>query len=762
MEPIDGVKASCVSGTKLKLTSSSTTGRSSDASSSSNRNNSNSSSNTPSSTRSTDTPSSNSSGSTSPISESLSPVRSRTRSSNASSSSISSSSSTSSSSTSSSSTSSSSTSSSSRRNIHRGGLLLQHASSGSKTETEAVQHEGGVLLQRQQQPTPILRLSVNRRTGAVSRSQHPAGHSSRSSLTLAPARLRLGSSSRNSSSSSSTVYLQHADYREQIETAENGNLKWGQKEANDGSWVEKWAVQTLPKPQQQQQQQQQQEEQQEQRVLEFGQSQGRNYQTNERWISRWQETERERRMEKVVQELQQQEEQQQEHQQQEQQQQQEVLQEWEEEETEDKINGILKISKRGTDSRSGEGRNWSLRLLKRKHQAAATAATRDTGEAMDDGAQGTGEDLLAESSVLLPAAAAATAAEAAANLQPGHELEVFEETRGMETRGRLQHRRTDGRLVFEATWREVAAAATATETEATTAAAKEVQQECMWIDEDGTKRGLKKGRDKDGGSWEEEWKENCDGTRESIKRRQMQHGEWEETTGVRRAAQGDNQQHLEEFSNRVERTYGDGHIVESTDSWLRPLDGSGAARGTQRRETQTFDGHKLTCVEMLVVVVVLLLLVVFGVACAFGFSVFQLLMLLLLLLALLLNRWGRKKGNRRTDGMEWGERWEEVEGLEDTAAQQQQQQQQEQQHLRIRILLPGGEVTTRQVLLLQQQPMQIKRRYEDKWWIEASGNSWGHKEGFDEDGAKLREKWYDNGNEKEVDRWKEMPDGAME
>lgn len=24
------------------------------------------------------------------------------------------------------------------------------------------------------------------------------------------------------------------------------------------------------------------------------------------------------------------------------------------------------------------------------------------------------------------------------------------------------------------------------------------------------------------------------------------------------------------------------------------------------------------------------------------------------------NRWGRKKGMRRTDGMEWGEQWEET------------------------------------------------------------------------------------------------------
>ncbi|KAL8271158.1 hypothetical protein Esti_004926 [Eimeria stiedai] len=167
--------------------------------------------------------------------------------------------------------------------------------------------------------------------------------------------------------------------------------------------------------------------------------------------------------------------------------------------------------------------------------------------------------------------------------------------------------------------------------------------------------------------------------------------------------------------------------------------------------------------------------------------------------AVLESRWGRKRGSRRTDGMEWGEQWEEVREAEEGDRSQLPSGSQE--TIRIRMLvsldpcgfernsnfcplrtegvlaellllllllllglllqLPSGEVCSRDVpLSSSRQKLSLRRRFDDKWWKEACGNAWGHKEGTQEDGTLSKENWYDNGLEKQVDRWEERPDGS--
>eukprot|EP00922_Rhytidocystis_sp_ex-Travisia-forbesii_P054244 GHVS01080458.1.p1 GENE.GHVS01080458.1~~GHVS01080458.1.p1 ORF type:complete len:670 (-),score=127.01 GHVS01080458.1:193-2202(-) len=60
--------------------------------------------------------------------------------------------------------------------------------------------------------------------------------------------------------------------------------------------------------------------------------------------------------------------------------------------------------------------------------------------------------------------------------------------------------------------------------------------------------------------------------------------------------------------------------------------------------------------------------------------------------------------------------------------------------------------------------------YQDKWWKETSGNKWGDKlyEEYGSEGPtggtslECHEKWYDNGTEKQTDRWEIKADGSKE
>eukprot|EP00922_Rhytidocystis_sp_ex-Travisia-forbesii_P038852 GHVS01057884.1.p1 GENE.GHVS01057884.1~~GHVS01057884.1.p1 ORF type:complete len:907 (+),score=204.13 GHVS01057884.1:441-3161(+) len=64
----------------------------------------------------------------------------------------------------------------------------------------------------------------------------------------------------------------------------------------------------------------------------------------------------------------------------------------------------------------------------------------------------------------------------------------------------------------------------------------------------------------------------------------------------------------------------------------------------------------------------------------------------------------------------------------------------------------------------------LRSVYEEKWWKETSGNKWGHKMYADyspeatttTDSKRLEchEKWYDNGLEKQTDRWEKNKDGS--
>ena len=195
------------------------------------------------------------------------------------------------------------------------------------------------------------------------------------------------------------------------------------------------------------------------------------------WISRWEETERERRIEKVVQELQRQE------------QQELVLQEWEEEEIEDLKTGLTIIKKRGTDNQRGDQRHWSLHSIKR--QATETAPPAPEDKEADAAAKKAATELLATAAGT-PAAATIAAATA---LAPGQEMEVFQETRGNETRGRLQGRRANGDVLVQIIWQETTAAATKPEGEGAERRGRQKQRQETHFHDDGSKRGTNNGTD---------------------------------------------------------------------------------------------------------------------------------------------------------------------------------------------------------------------------------------------------------------------------
>lgn len=51
--------------------------------------------------------------------------------------------------------------------------------------------------------------------------------------------------------------------------------------------------------------------------------------------------------------------------------------------------------------------------------------------------------------------------------------------------------------------------------------------------------------------------------------------------------------------------------------------------------------------------------------------------------------------------------------------------------------------------------------FTDKWWIESNSNKWGKKEFKDkQSGDTFEENWYENGQEKQVDRWRIKSDGS--
>lgn len=131
---------------------------------------------------------------------------------------------------------------------------------------------------------------------------------------------------------------------------------------------------------------------------------------------------------------------------------------------------------------------------------------------------------------------------------------------------------------------------------------------------------------------------------------------------------------------------------------------------------------------------------------------------------------GRKRGDRYSDGTEWGENWFE-----------------EHRPATAHTKTDAEEVPTDASASFRPPPgsqppaslLRLRVRHWDKWWKEPTGNRWGEKlwvatgdriscdevglVGRYEDlesGGERHEKWYDNGFERQVDRWELRPDGS--
>uniref|UniRef100_A0A0G4I5M0 Uncharacterized protein n=1 Tax=Chromera velia CCMP2878 TaxID=1169474 RepID=A0A0G4I5M0_9ALVE len=125
---------------------------------------------------------------------------------------------------------------------------------------------------------------------------------------------------------------------------------------------------------------------------------------------------------------------------------------------------------------------------------------------------------------------------------------------------------------------------------------------------------------------------------------------------------------------------------------------------------------------------------------------------------LFVRRRGEKRGNR-TDGTEWGERWQFDEGPRDgplppsdetspppsSSAAASTEASRGDPNTPLGSAGPSG--------------LRVTLRFSDKWWKERTGNRWGEKSRESDVDGTVTEKWYDNGWEKQVDRWRRGPDG---
>lgn len=119
---------------------------------------------------------------------------------------------------------------------------------------------------------------------------------------------------------------------------------------------------------------------------------------------------------------------------------------------------MLRVSKTGSDRRQGQERTWKLKRVKRERtdQNGNNSVKSET----PDGASCSTEENEAKDfarqavTELLSQAQRPLAADNATSitLGPAEEVEVFEETRGTETRGRLQYRNENGHVVLQRLW----------------------------------------------------------------------------------------------------------------------------------------------------------------------------------------------------------------------------------------------------------------------------------------------------------------------
>ncbi|CEM15615.1 unnamed protein product [Vitrella brassicaformis CCMP3155] len=141
---------------------------------------------------------------------------------------------------------------------------------------------------------------------------------------------------------------------------------------------------------------------------------------------------------------------------------------------------------------------------------------------------------------------------------------------------------------------------------------------------------------------------------------------------------------------------------------------------------------------------------------------------------------GEKSGHRYSDSMSWGERWGESfepkwDDLPTTTTTSSSTETEVLPRptawkpdvcLTGRIAKPAdseGEAASASTTDEHREILKLRVRHWDKWWREGSGNSWGDKKFEDvRESRSKEERWYDNGLEKQVDRWETRADGSKE
>eukprot|EP00921_Rhytidocystis_pertsovi_P020812 GHVQ01033174.1.p1 GENE.GHVQ01033174.1~~GHVQ01033174.1.p1 ORF type:complete len:736 (+),score=146.46 GHVQ01033174.1:112-2319(+) len=485
--------------------------------------------------------------------------------------------------------------------------------------------------------TPILRLHVDRQTGAVLRLPEPNTESTTSeeSSEFADDKTGRGSFVLKASKTTATV-VEHEEYTEVYDANEAG-LSWGEKRSRDGSWQEKWM------------QQKQSDDEGEQTI--FGRNAGYNAELRQRWTETWRHSGDDQvEIEKECEELDAEG---------------NVIKKWTEENRQDKE----KFHKQKEGWESDGSKSW-----KEVEHSGADADEADAHEVKS--------------------------------------VHLREDTTGSITKTTKRSCLRDGSEHTVETYCDEL---------------EEWQDE--WHDmKEGVKCGMKSGTNKSGIKWNEKWREE-EGRREIEKWAVSQDGKhlwgekkiWKDESEQETVERWEKWISTEELRISVEvhneKTKDSASSGTDKDKWgertedIQRFDSDGQKQllsSTQVRTEKWYDNGEEYVTDRV------------NTSTKYQPTSSQ---------AKAIEQVKRvsQSGDRYSDGTKWGSE-----------------------------LAKTSEPSSDQELALQSM-------YSEKWWVETSGNKWGEKEyeELDQEGQKqlqCHEEWYDNGTEKQTDRWEIKPD----
>ncbi|KFH00557.1 putative at hook motif protein [Toxoplasma gondii VAND] len=577
-------------------------------------------------------------------------------------------------------------------------------------------------------------------------------------------------------------------YTDIVHSSEDSGLTWGEKRAKDGSWREKWMQQTMEEEEEDTSEGDKGEERgsggirtRRTRRRTFGQNHGINESRRERWSERWEEVEgRRRTVEKAVQQLDEDG---------------NVVQEWFEVIEENLETGETKVTKAGEDSRAYFGSVCGPQSPREElgdHRERGT-----TSSLSQDDLNRESETKNAKQQTSRRARLSRRWKEEShrrVSAETGEDevfWSVFEESQGGREKGRRRRRdRTKGTEETEVWYRAF---------DSETGETMETWEE-RWIEKaDGEKWGEKKGVNTQKEEWGEKWRENAAGEREVDRWARTEDGrrQWGEKKGRGRpkkdgeGTQENGCEHSseertpEDYTERWEIEHRDDAYVSFTDRWWeRPEEGS--RWGEKKKVTHTTlqgppngpnaedeTGATDRVVELN----------------EKWYDNGQEKMVDEWRTELLLEsaaddnengprrilhqvKSGRKHTNRYCDGTQWGENWHQSQAASPGASSSSSSATDGNvdsaneadgvvsHQVTVQIRTPSGRFEVHTVEA-SAPVLRLASTSRDSWWREPHGNSWGEKMYHDlEQGSEQHEKWYDNGHERQVDRWRVAPDGS--